>query len=146
VGHGRVTAAAFAAALAVALSGCGPLAPQAPGREAHRLNTSLSALSTACGHAYETQAFDSRAGALTGLDRQAASQVPTIARIYKRNPKWIFQGKTVAELVQMAESYLTSCGLKGAAGRLHQATAGGHRGNELGVAAPAEADAVARSS
>jgi hypothetical protein len=108
----------------LALAGCGPPPSQAPGPEAHRLNTSLSALSTACGHAYEVEAFDRSPAATAGLDRQASAQIPAIVAIYRRNPNWVFQGKTVAELVQMSESYLDSCGLHGAAQKLRAAASG----------------------
>ena len=107
------------AALAV---GCGPTPPQAPGPEAHRLGTSLSALSTACGNATEIQAFTNNARALAATERGAQSQVPVLAGIYRRNPAWIYQGKTVRELVAMSVTYLDECGLHAAARRLSRAT------------------------
>jgi hypothetical protein len=107
--------------LAVVAAGCGPPPPQAPGPEAHQLNLALSRISTACGHAAEIQAFSNSARDLRITERQAESQIPTLVRIYKRNPAWIFQGKTVAELVRMSESYLDECGLHAAARRLREA-------------------------
>jgi hypothetical protein len=107
---------------ALAAVGCGPTPPQAPGPEAHRLNESLSTFSTACGHAIEVQTFSRDTRALRALERQALAQVPTVVTIYKRNPQWIFQGKTVAELVRLSVSYLDECGLHRAASRLRAAT------------------------
>jgi hypothetical protein len=110
------------AALAFLAAGCGPTPPQAPGPEAYRLNTALSRISTACGHAAEVQAFTNDRRAMASLERQARQQIPTLARIYARNPDWVFQGKTVAELVELSESYLDECGLHAAARRLAAAT------------------------
>ncbi|HEX4719569.1 MAG TPA: hypothetical protein VH300_13635 [Thermoleophilaceae bacterium] len=107
---------------AIALAGCGPTPPQAPGPEAHQLNTTLSAFSTACGHATEIQAFSDDAHALALTEQQAQKEIATIAKIYKRNRAWIFQGKTVAELVQMSETFLDECGLHATARRLRAAT------------------------
>jgi hypothetical protein len=100
------------------LAGCGPTPPQAPGPQAHQLNETLSAVSLACGHAYEVRAFSKDARELAPLERQAQAQIPTLLRIYRQNPNWIFQGKTVSELVQMSVAYLDECGLHTAARRL----------------------------
>ena len=111
----------IAAALVLA-AGCGPTPPQAPGPQAHQLNVSLSRVSSACGHAAEIQAFSNDARGLTITEHQAQAEVPTLARIYRQNPNWIFLGKTVAELVQLSVSHLDECGLHHAAGRLRAAT------------------------
>jgi hypothetical protein len=108
------------AALALA-AGCGPTPPQAPGPEAYRLNRALSAISTACGHATEIQEFTNDARAMTITEHQAQRQVPVLARVYRRNPHWVFQGKTVAKLVQLSAAYLDECGLHQAARRLRAA-------------------------
>lgn len=109
-------------ALAVFAVGCGPTPPQAPGPQAHQLNTALSQISTACGHATEVQTFSNDKRSMAILEQQAGSQVPTIAKIYKQNSAWIFQGKTVAQLVQMSKTFLDECGLHGAARRLERST------------------------
>jgi hypothetical protein len=109
-------------ALALLAAGCGPTPPQAPGPQAHQLNTALSQFSTACGHASEVQTFTNDKRSMAILERQASSQVHTIARIYRQNSDWIFQGKSVADLVQMSRTFLDECGLHGAARRLEQAT------------------------
>ena len=106
----------------VLLTGCGATPPQAPGPQAHELNVSLSRISSACGHAAEIQEFSNDARDLTITEHQAQAEVPTLARIYRQNSNWIFQGKTVAELVQMSARYLDECGLHHAAGRLRAAT------------------------
>jgi hypothetical protein len=117
VGRRRVIALAALALLA----GCGPTPPQAPGPQAHRLNNALSAISTACGHAAEIQAFSNDKRALTITERQAQRQIPAIVRVYRQNSAWVFQGKTVAELVQMSVTYLDECGLHQAARHLRAA-------------------------
>jgi hypothetical protein len=119
VGRHRLT---LAVALALLAAGCGPTPPQAPGPQAHQLNEALSQISTACGHAAEVQAFTNARRSMAILEHQAGSQVPTLARIDKQNPAWIYQGKTVAQLVQMSVTFLDECGLHGAARRLERAT------------------------
>jgi hypothetical protein len=108
--------------LALLAAGCGPTPPQAPGPQAHRLNKALSTFSSACAHAAEIQEFTNDARAMTITEHQAQKQVPQLARIWRQNPDWIFQGKTVAELVQMSVGYLDECGLHQAARRLRAAT------------------------
>jgi hypothetical protein len=110
------------AAVVLVVAGCGPTPPQAPGPEAHQLNLALSRISTACGHAAEAQTFTNDKRTLTTLEDQAERQIPTLVRIYRRNPAWIFQGKSVAELVQTSRSFLDECGLHTAARRLAAAT------------------------
>ena len=109
----------IAVALA-ALAGCGPTPPQAPGPEAHRLNKALSTFSSACGHAAEIQEFTNDARAMTITEHQAQKQIGPLIDIYRRNPDWIFQGKSVAELVQMSSKFLDECGLHVAARRLRK--------------------------
>jgi hypothetical protein len=109
--------------VAALLAGCGPTPPQAPGPQAHQLNMALSAISGACGHAIEIQAFSSNPRDLAISERQAEAQIPTVAKVYRQNRGWIFQGKTVSELVQMSITYLDECGLHGAAGRLRAVAA-----------------------
>jgi hypothetical protein len=105
----------IAVALILAVAGCGPTPPQAPGPQAHQLNTSLSAISTACGNADEIRAYSNNLRDLAITQRQAQKQVGVLAAIYKRNPAWIFQGKSVGELVVMTNTYLDECGLHAAA-------------------------------
>jgi hypothetical protein len=112
VGRRRLIAAA------VVLAGCGPTPPQAPGPEAHQLNQSLSAISGACGQASAIQAFSNDKRDMATAGRQAEKQIPALVKIYKRNPNWIYQGKSVKQLVQMSISYLDQCGLHAAARRL----------------------------
>lgn len=114
----------LALAALVLLAGCGPTPPQAPGPQAHRLNMALSTFSTACGHATEIGEFSKSEHELAVTERQAQSRLPDLVRIYRQNPDWIFQGKTVAELVQMSTTFLDECGLHDTAKRLRQATSG----------------------
>ena len=112
----------IAVAGALLLAGCGATPPQAPGPEAHRLNKALSTFSSACGHAAEIQEFSNDARAMTITEHQAQTQIPPVARVFGQNPDWIFQGKTVAELVDMSVSFLDECGLHQSARRLRAAT------------------------
>jgi hypothetical protein len=113
-----------AAAGVVLFAGCGPTPPQAPGPQAHQLNESLSGMSTACGEAAQIQAFSKDAHAMATTEQQAEKQIPALVRVYRQNPNWIFQGKSVAQLVVITNTYLDECGLHAAAKRLRQATSG----------------------
>jgi hypothetical protein len=106
----------------VVLASCGATPPQAPGPQAHQLSEALSTFSTACGHAAEIQEFSNDARAMTITEHQAQTQIPALARVLGQNPDWIFQGKTVAELVDMSVSLLDECGLHQSARRLREAT------------------------
>jgi hypothetical protein len=119
VGDRRLTLAGCALALMLA-AGCGPTPPQAPGPQAHQLNESLSAMSTACGHAAEIQEFSNDRRDLTIAEHQAQKQIPVLVKVYEQNPDWIFQGKSVEELVQMSHELLDECGLHAAARKLRQ--------------------------
>lgn len=114
----------IALALLAALAGCGPRPPQAPGPQAHRLNEALSRLSTACGHAVEIQAFTNSARDMAVTEHQAQAQVPALVAIYRQDPGWVFQGKTVRQLVTMSASYLDECGLHAAARSLRESASG----------------------
>jgi hypothetical protein len=118
VGDRRLIAAALAA---LALAGCGATPPQAPGPQAHQLNLALSRISSACGHASEIQEFSKDSRDLRITERQAQQQIGPLVRIHRQNPNWIFQGKSVSELVNLSSTYLDECGLHMAAQRLRQA-------------------------
>jgi hypothetical protein len=96
---------------------CGPPQPQAPGPAAHALNTALSGFSVACGYATARTALHPRARPARA-EREAAAQVPAILSVLRRNPDWIFQAKTVSELVDQSVALLRGCGLRGVAVRL----------------------------
>jgi hypothetical protein len=85
---------------------------------------SASHASTACGHATEIKTFSNDKHALASTEKQAAQQIPTLVKIYKQNPDWIFQGKTVAQLAVTTKTYLDECGLHAAARRLQHAISG----------------------
>jgi hypothetical protein len=106
------SAALVTTALALAVSACGPTPPQAPLPEAQKLDTSTSGISTACGETYQVTAFpcDHRRDLAT-LEATATSSARKLASVYRRNPAWIYQGETVAEIVKDAVSTLSDCGL-----------------------------------
>ena len=119
MGDRRLIVAAAAAAL---LAGCGATPPQAPGPQAHQLNEALSAFSGACGDAAQIQAFANDPRDMAAVEHQAQKQVPVLAKIYKQNPNWIFQGKSVADLVSTSSTFLDECGLHAAASQLRKQT------------------------
>jgi hypothetical protein len=109
--------------VALAVSACGALPPQAPLSEAKKLDNSTSGISTACGETYQVTAFpgDHRRDLAT-LDATATSSARKLASVYRRNPAWIYQGETVAAIVKDAVSTLSDCGLPGARATLAHLT------------------------
>jgi hypothetical protein len=106
-------------AVAGLASACGPLPPQAPFDMAKRLDSSTSGIATACGDAYQVQAFGGdRAPQLTRLDTIAAASARKLAGVEQHNPDWIYQGQTVAEIVHDSIVYLRACHLPRVAGLL----------------------------
>jgi hypothetical protein len=99
----------------LAIAGCGATPPQAPKPEADRLNTALSTVSSACAEAVELGGNGMPRSEAARLEHKALSAAPQLRDVYRRNPKWIYQGQTVAALVDLATSGLRHCGLSGAA-------------------------------
>jgi hypothetical protein len=92
--------------------GCGAEPPQAPPRQAAKLDTSLSGISTACGLAYQLTAFaPPPAAQLAVLEATARSHAAKLATVFRANPNWIYQGETVSRIVGQARAMLGSCGL-----------------------------------
>src|SRR5437588_9992544 len=118
--------ASLAALLALAsLSACGPTPPQAPLEQAKKLDSATSGISTACGLSSQVTAFppvDHKA--LGTLDATATEDARKLARVFARNPNWIYQGETVRQIVQDSLTALDPCGLHGAAGTLRARTSG----------------------
>lgn len=108
---------------AVAAGACGATPPQAPLPEAKKLDSSTSAISTACGESYQVTALpgDHRRD-LAALEATAAAGARKLASVYRRNPVWIYQGETVAAIVKDAASTLEDCGLNGARAELGRQT------------------------
>jgi hypothetical protein len=104
----------------LALAGCGPTPPQAPPSEAKKLDSALGGMSYACGQAYQVTAFGGTD--LAALDVTASSNATELARIYRRNPDWIYQSDTVRKIVKDADTMLHSCGLRDAARTLERET------------------------
>jgi hypothetical protein len=92
--------------------GCGAQPPQAPPRQAARLDTSLSGISTACGLAYQLSAFPPPPPAqLAVLEATARFQAAKLASVFRANPHWIYQSETVSTIVGQARAMLGACGL-----------------------------------
>jgi hypothetical protein len=112
-----------ALAVTVAVAGCGPPPPQAPFRQAKKLDASTSDISTECGLTYQVTEFpgDHRKD-VANLERNAMLSVRTLASVYHRNPAWIYQGETVGQIVTDATAMLNACGLTQAERTLRRAT------------------------
>ncbi len=109
--------------VALAIAGCGATPPQAPFRDAQKLDSATSGIATACGETYQVTAFpgDHRRD-LETLEATATTAAKKLAGVYKRNPAWIYQGDTIAEIVTDGVSMLRECGLHGAAAALTHGT------------------------
>ena len=104
------------ASVALVLAGCGPTPPQAPLPDAKLMDRGTGGISTACGENYQLQAF----GQGTEADREtllssAGAHAHELATVLHRNPAWIYQGETVAQIVKDARDALVECGLGQAA-------------------------------
>lgn len=121
----RALAACLASLSLGGLAACGALPPQAPLPYAKRLDKATSGISTACGLAYQVSAFpgDHRADLLT-LEATASSFAGKLASVHARNPLWIYQGETVAQIVHESVLMLGACGLRQAQRALRRETSG----------------------
>jgi len=106
-----------------ALAACGATPPQAPLPYAQRLDVATSDISTACGEAYEVDAFpgDHRA-ALAPIEREALTGARKLARVARRDGGWIYQGQTVRQIVGAAAAMLGSCRLAAARAALERSS------------------------
>jgi hypothetical protein len=121
----RASAARLLALLAGAgaLAACGATPPQAPLKEAARLDSATSGVSTACGLTYQVTAFSGDHEAdLETLEATASSSAIKLASVYAENPAWIYQGETVRQIVRDSLSMLSTCGLTEAERTLRHAT------------------------
>jgi hypothetical protein len=112
----------------VVLTACGATPPQAPLKEARKLSTSTSGISTACGVAYQATAFPgAHKKDLEPVEAMASSSARKLASVYTRDQGWIYQGETVHDIVRDALAMLDACGLTKAQNVLAHATYA-HRG------------------
>jgi hypothetical protein len=117
--RGCTSLLAACAAAALALAACGPTTPQAPLTDAKKLDEATSGISTTCGLNYQLTAFPGkRQPDATVLEATAITAVDKLAGVYRRNPAWIYQGETIAKIVEDSLTMLRQCGLKDAAARL----------------------------
>ena len=119
----RTVAAATAAAFV--LGACGATPPQAPFRYAKKLDSATSGIATDCGLAYQVTAFpgEDRKDLIT-LEATASTSVRKLAKVWRINPDWIYQGETVRQIVGASLSMLDSCGLHRDRAKLAQLTSG----------------------
>jgi hypothetical protein len=88
-----------------------------------KLSVATGAISTKCGLTYQVTAFpDDHTSELKALEAAVAPSVKKLASVYARNPAWIYQGKTVHDIVIEAISMLNTCGLHHAATTLGRTT------------------------
>jgi hypothetical protein len=124
----RSTAGVWVAALGavVALAGCGSAPPAAPIKQAKKLDASTSDIATECGLSYQVKAFPGEHRKdLANLESQATTSARSLASVDNLDPKWIYQGEAVSEIVSDALSMLKSCGLTRAERTLRRATSHG---------------------
>jgi hypothetical protein len=95
------------------------------GAYAKKLDSATSGISTDCGLASQVTAFpgDHRKDLAT-LEATAGTSVRKLAKVWKLNPNWIYQGETVRQIVGASLSYLDSCGLHQARAELARLTNG----------------------
>jgi hypothetical protein len=99
-------------AVMLLVGGCGAEPPQAPPRQAAKLDTSLSGISTACGLAYQLDAFPRPPAAQVAvLEATARASAVKLATVFHANPRWIYQGETVSTILNQALAMLGSCRL-----------------------------------
>jgi hypothetical protein len=115
--------ALLAAVAALVLSSCGPPEPQAPLPQAKKLDEATSGISTTCGLTYQLTEFPGpREPDLKVLEATATTAAEKLARVYKQNPKWIYQGETINTIVEDSLTMLRQCGLHQAAAQLARQT------------------------
>ena len=109
--------------VAAIVAGCGPTPPQAPFRQAQKLDVSTGGISTACGESYQILQFTPGDRRDVGtLEATALGDARKLASVYALNPRWIYQGETVRQIVVEAMIYLRQCRLPQAAAGLARAT------------------------
>jgi hypothetical protein len=101
------------------VSACGSTAGQAPLRQAMKLSVATGGISTACGLAYQTTAFQK--SDLETLEATASASATKLASVYAKNPAWIYQGESVRQIVKDSIAMLNACGLTRSAGVLSAA-------------------------
>jgi len=107
----------------LAIAACGPPPPQAPYLYAKQLDSATSGISTDCGLAYQVTAFPGEDRKdLIALEATASTSVRKLAKVWKRNPTWIYQGETVRQIVGASLQMLDSCGLRQAGAELARLT------------------------
>ena len=104
---------------AASVSACGSTAGQAPLEQAMKLSVATGGISTACGLAYQTTAFQK--SDLETLEATASTSATKLASVYAKNRAWIYQGESVDQIVEDSIAMLNACGLHRSAGVLSAA-------------------------
>jgi hypothetical protein len=115
-------------ALALTIAACGATPPQPTLKQTQKLSVATSAISTACGLAFQLNAFPGKhTKDMETLEATATSSAKKLASVYRRNQSWIYQSETVHDIVRDALSMLSTCGLTKAQSVLAHETYAGHR-------------------
>jgi hypothetical protein len=123
MGAPRLVRLVVAVSVMLVAGGCGATPPQAPPRQAAKLDSSLSAISTACGLADQLSAFPPAPPAqLAALEATATRSAAKLASVFHDNPAWIYQGETVRTIVGDSLATLAACRLTQARTALAQQT------------------------
>lgn len=116
----RRAAAAVAVSLVLLAGGCGEQPEhQAPAATANVVAEALSGIARACGeHAqlHGLPSFGPTPARDASLLAAARMRYVELEHAVSRNPSWIFQGRTLAEVHAGAARYLRECGLGRAVG------------------------------
>jgi len=96
--------------------------PQQPVLQARTISNALTSIASSCGEAYRRREF-TPGDDLRSLEASASSSARQLVAIASRHPAWIFQGKTLVELVDLSRQDLRACALSGAAALLPRHTA-----------------------
>jgi hypothetical protein len=109
----------------VSASACGPPPPQAPVSQANRVASALAGIGEACGESYQERASPVASADTSPIEAAAAMRARELAEVYRMNPRWIYQGETLRQIVALSIAYLRECRLSGAATALQRETTNG---------------------
>jgi hypothetical protein len=109
----RAPATAIASlVLAASAAGCAQPGSQASKAQAARLSVATGSIATACGYAEELTAFGGRhPKGLGPVEAMAVSGARKLASVYRHDQTDLYQGESIAALVQDTISLLGDCGL-----------------------------------
>jgi hypothetical protein len=108
--------------LAVLPAGCGAQQPQPPAVQANRVTSALTGITEACAEHSQEAALPAFRADGAGPRQAARMRAAELARIVSENPRWIYQGHTLGEVLAATVSYLSECHLGSVAAALKRQT------------------------